>query len=57
MVREGVVRATDGIDVPIVADTVCLHGDGPHPVEFAIRLRAELAAAGIALRSRANAVR
>jgi UPF0271 protein len=50
MVREGVVRATDGTDVPIVADTVCLHGDGPRPVEFARRLRAELDAAGIAVR-------
>ena len=56
MVREGVVRATDGTDVPIVADTVCLHGDGPHPVEFARRLRAELGAAGIEVRpvERAN---
>ena len=50
MVREGVVRATDGTDVPIVADTVCLHGDGPHPVEFARRLRAELGAAGVDVR-------
>lgn len=50
MVREGVVRATDGTEVPIVADTVCLHGDGPHPVEFARRLRNELKAAGIAIR-------
>jgi UPF0271 protein len=47
MVREGVVRATDGTDVPIVADTVCLHGDGPNPVGFARRLRAELAAADV----------
>lgn len=47
MVREGVVRATDGTDVPIKADTVCLHGDGPDPVGFARRLRAELAAAGV----------
>jgi UPF0271 protein len=51
MIREGVVRATDGTDVPIVADTVCLHGDGPHPVEFAKRLRAELAAAGIEVKA------
>jgi UPF0271 protein len=47
MVREGVVCATDGTDVPIIADTVCLHGDGPDPVAFARRLRAELGAAGI----------
>jgi UPF0271 protein len=51
MVREGLVRATDGTDVPIAADTVCLHGDGPHPVEFARRLRAELLAAGIGVRA------
>jgi UPF0271 protein len=50
MVREGVVRSTDGTDVPIKADTVCLHGDGPSPVAFARRLRAELHAAGIAVR-------
>ncbi len=51
MVREGVVRATDGTDVPIQADTVCLHGDGPDPVAFARRLRAEFAAAGIEVKA------
>ena len=51
MVREGVVRATDGTDVPITADTVCLHGDGPHAVAFAHRLRKELAAAGVAVKA------
>jgi len=51
MIREGVVRATDGTDIPIAADTVCVHGDGPSPVEFAVRLRAELAAAGIEVRA------
>ena len=50
MVREGVVRATDGTDVRIEADTVCLHGDGAHAVEFARRLRRELESAGIAVR-------
>ena len=51
MVREGVVRATDGTDVAIRADTVCVHGDGPHAVEFARRLNAELRQAGITLRA------
>ncbi|MBI4627055.1 MAG: LamB/YcsF family protein [Verrucomicrobia bacterium] len=51
MVREGVVRATDGTDVPIAADTVCLHGDGPHAVAFAHRLRKELATAGVAVKA------
>jgi UPF0271 protein len=51
MVGQGRVRAVDGTEVPIAADTVCLHGDGPHPVDFARRLRSELAAAGIELRA------
>ena len=51
MVREGVVQATDGTDVAVRADTVCLHGDGAHAVGFAQRLNAELAAAGIERRA------
>jgi UPF0271 protein len=51
MVREGRVRATDGNDVAIKADTVCLHGDGAHPVEFARRLRQALTAAGIEIKA------
>ena len=47
MIREGRVRAADGTDAAIAADTVCVHGDGSSPVEFVQRLRAELSAAGI----------
>ena len=49
MLRAGTVRSTDGTEVPITADTVCVHGDGPHAVAFARRLRTELAAAGVAV--------
>jgi UPF0271 protein len=51
MIREGLVRATDGTEVKIESDTVCLHGDGAHPVEFARRLRIELTAAGIEIKA------
>jgi 5-oxoprolinase (ATP-hydrolysing) subunit A len=47
MIREGKVRATDGSDVVIQADTICLHGDGAHAVAFARRLRRDLTAAGL----------
>lgn len=47
MLREGVVRAVDGTDVPVKADTVCVHGDTPDAVDFARSLRAELHRAGI----------
>lgn len=50
MVCEGKVRATDGSDVMIKAETVCLHGDGLHAVEFARRVSVELRTAGIEVR-------
>ncbi len=50
MVREGVVRATDGTLVRVRADTVCLHGDTPEAVDFARRLNAALDLAGIAIK-------
>ncbi len=51
MVRVGMVRATDGTDVPVRADTVCVHGDGSDPVAFARRLRGELTKAGFELKA------
>jgi len=51
MVREGRVRAGDGSDVSIAADTICLHGDGAHAVAFARRLNAELQRAGVTLQA------
>jgi len=51
LVREGAVRATDGTDVKIEADTVCLHGDGAQAVAFARRLRRELATAGVEVKA------
>lgn len=51
MVHQGVVRATDGSDWPIRADTICVHGDGPQAVAFARRLRDELSSGRIALRA------
>jgi UPF0271 protein len=50
MLREGWVRSTDGSTVPIEADTVCLHGDGPKAVAMARRLNEALRESGIELR-------
>ncbi|TPG65404.1 LamB/YcsF family protein [Hymenobacter nivis] len=49
MVREGRVRSQQGPDVAIRADTVCLHGDGPHALAFAQRLHGALGEAGVRL--------
>lgn len=50
MVREGVVRSVDGHDVPVQADTLCLHGDQPNAVVFAKGISQALRDAGIAVR-------
>jgi UPF0271 protein len=50
MVREGRVRASDGSEVKIKADTICLHGDGPNSVFFARELRRVLESAGVEIR-------
>jgi UPF0271 protein len=47
MVLEGVVRSVSGKDVPVRADTLCVHGDQPGAVAFARRIRSELAAEGV----------
>ena len=54
MVREGKVRCVDGTDVAIRADTICIHGDGPHAAEFAQRLRSAFEAEGIEVRPLAS---
>jgi UPF0271 protein len=51
MVQEGQVRALSGEDVVIRADTVCVHGDGPHALAFARQIRAALAQAGVQVRT------
>jgi UPF0271 protein len=48
---EGFATTAAGERVAIVADTICLHGDGPDAVTTAVAIRAALAAAGIEVRS------
>ncbi|WP_246796202.1 5-oxoprolinase subunit PxpA [Burkholderia perseverans] len=49
MVRDRRVRAVTGEWVALNAQTVCLHGDGPHALAFARRLRDALEQAGVTL--------
>jgi Uncharacterized proteins, homologs of lactam utilization protein B len=55
MVREGVVRSIDGHDVPVRADTLCIHGDQPGAAAFASAIRKALEAAGVSVRAPARA--
>ena len=39
MIEEGYVNSLSGRHVPVVADTLCLHGDQPGAAHFAKELR------------------
>jgi UPF0271 protein len=49
MAAEGKVRSVNGKDVPVRADTLCIHGDQPNALKFANGIRTALAKAGIAV--------
>lgn len=51
MVQQGKVRSISGEEVAVRADSVCLHGDGAHALEFASRLREAFAARHITVTS------
>lgn len=46
----GRVRVEGGPDIPLRADTICLHGDSGHAVAFARQLRAALRENGVEVR-------
>ena len=47
MVLEQQATAIDGREIPVKADTICLHGDTPGAVELARKLRERMEEAGI----------
>ena len=49
--REGMVRAVDGSDMALVADTLCIHGDTIGAPALAALVRRELQRAGIEVRA------
>ncbi len=55
MLRDGVVRTTDGTEATIQADTVCLHSDGADPINFALKLNVKLKSEGFWLKALSSA--
>ena len=53
LVTQGSITAIDGTEVPIKADSVCVHGDTPGAVAMATAVRDRLASAGVELRAAA----
>ena len=51
MINEGTVTTLSGKKIPIVAETVCIHGDSTHAVEFAKAIHQALKENYIAIKS------
>lgn len=51
MIKYGRVRSVDAIMIRIKAETVCIHGDGEHAVEFARSIRFALIESSIEIRA------
>jgi 5-oxoprolinase (ATP-hydrolysing) subunit A len=47
MVLDGLVEAVDGTMLPVRADSLCAHGDGPNAVELLTAVRKRLETAGV----------
>ena len=55
MVTEGKISTIDGVDIPLEAQSICIHGDNPAAVALARALRDTLAVRGVELKSFADA--
>lgn len=50
LLHTGKVHSVEGDEIALQADTICLHGDGVHAVDFALELRRALATARISIK-------
>ncbi|WP_353853795.1 5-oxoprolinase subunit PxpA [Bacillus sp. Bos-x628] len=51
LVKEGQVHTVQGKDIKLKADTVCIHGDGSHALQFAKTITAKLKEANIQIKA------
>ena len=49
-VQEGCIEAVDGTAIEVACDTICIHGDNAHALEFAKKIRAALIKANVELK-------
>jgi UPF0271 protein len=49
MIKNGTVKAVTGREIPVKADSVCIHGDGEKALLFAEKLNAAITKAGITI--------
>ena len=51
MIKTGTVQTISGKTIPIIAETICIHGDGKHAAVFAKKINEVLKAEGIMISS------
>lgn len=51
MVKQQQVISINKRSIPLKAETLCLHGDGAHAVEFAKMINAKLKSEGISIKA------
>ncbi|SRR5258708_26480354 len=51
LAKENKVKTVSGVDIYLKADTICLHGDGTHAVEFARLIHSRLAKENIGIKT------
>lgn len=56
MIKEGTVTSINGNVIPIEADSICIHGDGPNALTFAKQIHQRLIAEGIQIVSLQNLI-
>jgi len=49
LAADGVIRAVDGTDIAVSAQSICVHGDSPGAVEMAAEVRRRLEADGVVI--------
>ncbi len=49
MIKQGTVTSVSGSEIPVRADSVCVHGDGEKALAFTQKIRAELEREGISV--------
>lgn len=54
LVQEGTVKAIDGSEIALKAETICVHGDNPQALALVRTIRATLGAAGVGIRPTAD---
>jgi UPF0271 protein len=50
IVKEGVVTSVSGKQIPVIAETICIHGDGKYAVEFARKIYEALKREGVMIK-------